>query len=136
MTRASPVSAWRNDFEWGHLEAIGRSGFVIRCACCGREGHMASHRIGQALVEKWFKTRGWTIGHTRKKDRCPACRSGRRPAAAAPSPAPTPEVPMPKPLTLVTPPAPPVAEEPRKPMREERRTIFDALDDAYDVKAQ
>lgn len=131
------MHVWGNDFDFRQkLPGTDRAGFIIHCSKCSHSEQMQSLPKGQTIVERHFRQRGWDIGVKRQKDLCPTCsaRPGReKKLTAAEVFAPKPQEPVVnKPVMIELQDQLPAPE----PTREERRSVFDALDKAYDITKQ
>ena len=108
----------------------------ITCSDCGTQDFsVLSTGISPppAMSNGVFRKRGWSVGHRRSNDLCPACnpRFGKLKSHAPaqesqPMPAPTPAPKPPEtPSTLV-------AAPPPQPTRYDKRRVLDALDESYE----
>ena len=121
----------------------------ITCARCGTHGHLviSGSAAPPALANQTFRRRGWIVGRSRTRDRCPKCnpRLGTAKAHAAVAriavdlplkPVNPPEIPQPIPnikgvealphLVVIQPPP-----EVRQPTREDRRRIVEEISASY-----
>lgn len=109
-------------------------GVIVECGGCGATDSYAtataggSHKPAEAIARA-FRGRGWLIGNTAKKDRCPAC-SGRRKHSSKEkqsmgmmNEAAVVDIKAPKPGASEAP--------PREMTREDRRIIFAKLEEVY-----
>lgn len=103
---------------------------TITCRCgrtdaTGHGGGRAGGHLPPEATARFFAQRGWQVGATPRKDRCPDC--------ANPKPklkerkAPTMAVPQDKVVSI----SPAAAQPPRKLEREQRRIIFLKLEEVY-----
>jgi len=113
---------------------------VITCHRCGASDQMADHNVSLMPFEpvaKYFRRKGWDVGHRRQGHVCPGCQKRDKAAARARYKAKEPPMRVPaqvpaSALTLVATPAlPVVAESPRVMSREERRIVFEKLNELY-----
>lgn len=112
----------------------GRIGAVIRCGKCGAAETTESNgaNMPPEACARFFRSRGWRVAGSPKKDRCPAC------LAAEHSHKPPIEenetMGLSKDATVVEirPPQPGASEQaPRQMTREDRRLIFAKLEEVY-----
>lgn len=105
---------------------------TITCGECGakdgagRHGGKAGGKLPPAAIARFFIARGWRIGATARKDRCPACRKPQRQPKEPPQMAADPKI------VNITSPKPGASEKPPREMsREDRRLIFAKLEEVY-----
>ena len=107
----------------------------VECPKCGATDHVGTQTGGKNLppdaIARKFRERGWHIGHTPAKDRCPVCNGTARSNTPAEE---IREVGLHNETTVVELKAPrPGASEqpPREMTREDRRIIFAELESVY-----
>ena len=115
------------------------------CAECGAKDYVPattySGMLGVEQGERLFRRRGWWLGPTRNRDRCPMCAGSARKSrgastlgdlapelAALATPAPEPLIEAVEPLENPMPSTPPPVAE---PTRTQKRSILDQLEDVY-----
>jgi len=106
---------------------------VITCGGCGRKdeagrnGGKAGGNLPPVAIARFFSQRGWRVGATPRKDRCPDCLNPKRNTKE--------ETELSTKLTVIDqirPPKPGASEEPPRQMsREDRRLIFAKLEEVY-----
>jgi hypothetical protein len=113
------------------MRVDGRPVRAFRIVCGGKDcAHTAETRMNSLandsdrgvqenrLATRRFANMGWEVGLTPARHRCPSCIEKRKQEV--------------KPMSVVTPIKPPEKAEPPKPMgREDRRVIFEKLNDVY-----
>lgn len=120
-------------FENGQMikAAIG-----VKCEHCGTEERMQINNkpAEDGWVTKSFQRKGWYVGRDRKHDLCPDC--ARKPVVLTTKPT-TPEEPEPmKPVLAVVKEPTMAADPPREMGIEDRRIVFEKLNEVYLSKTE
>lgn len=109
--------------------------FQIRCKCgateeVGRRGSSKGGILPPEAIARFFASRGWKVGQTARKDRCPECFHKTKPAKKPAEQEGADQ--MATKVQEVRPPRPGASEEPPREMKkDDRRIIFGKLDEVY-----
>lgn len=105
------------EHETINVEGRTLSALRIVCAKCEGKALMVQHKgvhLPPEAGNRYFSSKGWKIGSTKKGDLCPACQKSQKPK-----------------LEIVKTMQPATAEKPREMTRDERRIIFQKIDEHY-----
>lgn len=103
-------------FEKIRRDGLAYSAFRIDCAKCEAKTYMVqtgNSRKPPIAAEQYFRNHGWKVGNGPRADFCPSCQNK-------------------KPELKVVPMEPMKAEQPREMSRDDRRIIFQKIDEVYD----
>lgn len=112
---------------------VGGNTRSVTVITCGEPGCEYTSEVSNAhkaalpneVVARKFVQRGWFVGRSPSKDRCPKHN--------LPRPRPDKEAPMSNKQPAVSAAPAPIAEPPREPTRADKRRIIEALDEHYDA---